>query len=163
MSKHDDFLDDYIGYRIFEESMKGSGGGKPPRKNTGCGCGTWAVLICIAIIILGVFGSCSKSNPSHYSNSYHNYSTSYSTYGKLSNSSSSKSYSSPSSSSKPASSNTSKSLSLSKYIFSSSATKSSDPYDVKSYAHPDDFYYDNCDDFWDYEDAEEYWDQHQND
>ena len=24
MSKHDDFLDDYIGYRIFEDSMKNS-------------------------------------------------------------------------------------------------------------------------------------------
>ncbi|WP_407386488.1 hypothetical protein [Ruminococcus sp.] len=52
MSKHDDFLDDYIEYRIFEESMKRSGGGKSPRKNTGCGCGTWAVLICIVIIVL---------------------------------------------------------------------------------------------------------------
>ena len=53
MSRHDDFLDDYIGYRIFEDSMKGSGS-KPPKKNTGCGCGTWAVLICIVIIVLGV-------------------------------------------------------------------------------------------------------------
>ena len=55
MSKHDDFLDDYIGYRIFEDSMKGSGS-KPPRKNTGCGCGTWAVLICIAFILLVLCG-----------------------------------------------------------------------------------------------------------
>ena len=129
MSRHDDFLDDYIGYRIFEDSMKGSGS-KPPKKNTGCGCGTWAVLICIVIFLLGAFGSCSKSSPSR---------------------------------SKPASSNTSKSLSSSKYKSSSSAKKSSDPYDAKSYAHPDDFYYDNRDDFWDYEDVEEYWDQHQND
>ena len=103
MSKHDDFLDDYIGYRIFEDSMKGSGG-KPPKKNTGCGCGTWAVLICIVIIILGVFGSCSKSSPSRYSSSYHSYGTSYSTHSKSSYSSSSKSYSNPSSSSKPVSS-----------------------------------------------------------
>lgn len=33
MSNHDDFVDDYIEYRIFEESMKRSGG-KPPRRNT---------------------------------------------------------------------------------------------------------------------------------
>ena len=52
MSNHDDFVDDYIEYRIFEDSMKGLGGGKPPRKNTGCGFGTWAVLICIVIIVL---------------------------------------------------------------------------------------------------------------
>ena len=55
MSKHDDFLDDYIGYRIFEDSMKGSGS-KPPKNNTGCGCGTWAVLICIVIIVLFKWG-----------------------------------------------------------------------------------------------------------
>ena len=155
MSKHDDFLDDYIGYRIFEDSMKGSGGGKPPRKNTGCGCGTWAVLICIVILLLGAFGSCSKSSPSRYSSSNHSYGTSYSTHSKSSNGSSSKSYSNASSGSKPASSNTSKSLSSSKYISSSSAKKSSDPYNVKSYAHPDDFFYDYRDDFCDYEDAEE--------
>ncbi len=56
MSEHDDFLDDYIGYRIFEDSMKGSGGGKPPKKNTGCGCGTWAVLIGFAFILLVLCG-----------------------------------------------------------------------------------------------------------
>lgn len=154
MSKRDDFLDDYIGYRIFEDSMKGSGS-KPPKKNTGCG--TWAVLIFIVIFLLGVFGSCSKSSPSRYSSSNHSYGTSYSTHSKSSNSSSSKSYFSALSGGKPASSDTSKSLSSSKYKSSSSAKKSSDPYDAKSYAHPDDFYYDNYDDFRDYEDAEEYW------
>lgn len=159
MSKHDDFLDDYIGYRIFENSMKGSGGGKPTRKNTGCGCGTWAVLICIVIFLLGVFGSCSKSSSSRYSGSYYSYGTSYSTHSKSSYSSSSKSYPNASSGSKPASSNTSKSSASSKYKSSSSTKKSSDPYVAKSYAHPDDFYYDNRDDFWDYEDAEEYWDK----
>ncbi len=162
MSRRDDFLDDYIGYRIFEDSMKESGG-KPPGKNTGCGCGTWAVLICIVIFLLGVFGSCSKSSPSRYSSSNHSYGTSYSSHSKSSYSSSSKSYTSPSSSSKQVSSDTSKSLASSKYISSSSAKKSSDPYDAKSYAHPDDFYYDNRDDFWDYEDAEDYYNEHKND
>lgn len=38
--------------------------------------------------------------------------------------------------------------------------KSDDPYHAGDYAHPDDFYYDYYDDFWDYEDAEEYWEQH---
>ena len=37
---------------------------------------------------------------------------------------------------------------------------SSDPYHAKDYAHPDDFYYDYRDDFWDYEDAEDYWERH---
>ena len=36
----------------------------------------------------------------------------------------------------------------------------SDPYQAKDYAHPDDFYYDYYDDFWDYEDAEDYWEKH---
>ena len=59
---------------------------------------------------------------------------------------------------KSASSNTSKSLASSKYKSSSSAKKSSDLYDAKSNAHPDDFYYDNRDDFRDDEDAKEYYD-----
>ena len=100
--------------------MKGSGS-KPPKKNTGYGCGTWAVLICFVIIILGVFGSCSKSSPSRYSSSTHSYGTSYSIHSKSSNSSSSKSYSSTSSGSMPASSDTSKSSASSKYKSSSSA------------------------------------------
>ena len=36
-----------------------------------------------------------------------------------------------------------------------------DPYDAKDYAHPDDFYYDHYDDFWEYEEAEEYWEDNQ--
>lgn len=34
------------------------------------------------------------------------------------------------------------------------------PYYAKSYAHPDDLFYDYPDDFWDYEDAEDYWEEH---
>ena len=37
---------------------------------------------------------------------------------------------------------------------------SSDPYHASDYAHPDDFYYDYYDDFWDYEDAEDYWEEY---
>ena len=43
---------------------------------------------------------------------------------------------------------------------SSYKKSSSDPYQAKDYAHPDDFYYDYRDDFWDYEDAEDYWEKH---
>lgn len=39
-------------------------------------------------------------------------------------------------------------------------TTDNDPYDAKSYAHADDFYYDYYDDFFDYEDAEEYYDSY---
>ena len=38
--------------------------------------------------------------------------------------------------------------------------KPSDPYGAGDYSHPDDFYYDHYDDFWDYEDAEDYWDEY---
>ncbi|MBQ8966105.1 hypothetical protein [Ruminococcus sp.] len=37
---------------------------------------------------------------------------------------------------------------------------STDPYDADSFYHPDDFYYDHYDDFYDYEDAEDYWYEH---
>ena len=35
-----------------------------------------------------------------------------------------------------------------------------DPYSASKYSHPEDFYDDYYDDFFDYEDAEEYWDEH---
>ncbi len=35
-----------------------------------------------------------------------------------------------------------------------------DPYHVEDYVHPDDFYYEYWDDFSDYEEAEEYWEEH---
>ena len=47
---------------------------------------------------------------------------------------------------------------------SSSSKKSSaksDPYDVYDYSHADDFYYDHWDDFTDFEEAEDYFDEHQ--
>ena len=40
------------------------------------------------------------------------------------------------------------------------SSPSSDPYGASDYAHPDDFYYDYYDDFWDYEDAEDYWEEY---
>lgn len=39
----------------------------------------------------------------------------------------------------------------------SSSSKSSDPYHASNYSDPEDFYEDNYDDFWDFEDAEDYW------
>ena len=38
--------------------------------------------------------------------------------------------------------------------------QTSDPYHASDYAHPEDFYYDYYDDFWDYEDAEDYWEEY---
>lgn len=38
--------------------------------------------------------------------------------------------------------------------------QTSDPYHASDYAHPEDFYYDYYDDFWDYEDAENYWERY---
>ena len=34
-----------------------------------------------------------------------------------------------------------------------------DPFDAKDYVHADDFYYDHYDDFFDFEEAEEYWNE----
>ena len=47
---------------------------------------------------------------------------------------------------------------------SSSSKKSSaksDPYDVYDYSHADDFYFDHWNDFIDFEEAEDYFDEHQ--
>lgn len=35
-----------------------------------------------------------------------------------------------------------------------------DPYNASDYSDPEDFYEDNYDDFWDYEDAEDYWNEY---
>ena len=39
-------------------------------------------------------------------------------------------------------------------------SSTSDPYNASDYAHADDFYYDHRDDFFDYEEAEDYYDKH---
>ncbi len=36
-----------------------------------------------------------------------------------------------------------------------------DPYNAGDYSDPDDFYFDHYDDFWDFEDAEDYWEDYQ--
>lgn len=43
---------------------------------------------------------------------------------------------------------------------SSSTKKDDDPYHAKSYSNPEDFYYDYYDDFWEFEEAEDYWNEH---
>ncbi len=43
---------------------------------------------------------------------------------------------------------------------SESKSKKSDPYNVNDYSDPEDFYYDNYDDFWEYEEAEDYFNEH---
>ena len=46
---------------------------------------------------------------------------------------------------------------------SSSSKKKEDPYNVNEYSDPEDFYYDNYDDFWEYEEAEDYYNEHHKD
>ena len=46
------------------------------------------------------------------------------------------------------------------YYKSSKSNSDDDPYNASDYSHPDDFYYDHYDDFWDYEEAEEYYEEH---
>ena len=55
MDNHDDFVDEYIEYRIFEDSMKKNGGRKSPKKNTGCGCLTIAIMLCFAFAFAILF------------------------------------------------------------------------------------------------------------
>ncbi len=162
MSKHDDFLDDYIGYRIYEDSIKNAGKMNPSskptspspiritKKSSDLGCGGWIAVICIAITAISIFGSCGNSNKS-YSSSHSSYNSSRSSYSSTYRSGSSSS-SSKSNTSKPAIGYNSG--------YSKSKSSSSDPYDAKSYTHPEDLYYDYPDDFCDYEDAEDYYNEH---
>lgn len=46
---------------------------------------------------------------------------------------------------------------------SSGHRSSSDPYNASDYSHVDDFYYDHRDDFFNYQDAEDYYDEHYGD
>ncbi len=39
-------------------------------------------------------------------------------------------------------------------------SRKKDEYNAGDYLHPDDFYYDHYDDFWDFEDAEDYWEEY---
>lgn len=39
-------------------------------------------------------------------------------------------------------------------------TREADEYDAQDYVDPEDFYDDHYDDFWDYEDAEDYWNEY---
>lgn len=171
----DDF-DDYLEYKMFEAGLKKKkletlikktnqpDSKYPPirmaKKKSDLGCGGWLILICLVMGTVSFFGSCSKSSSKSYSSGYRSsYSSSYSSKRSGSSGSCSGS-SSRSSTSKQYSGSTSKPS----YGYSSGSSKSksssSDPYDAKSYAHPEDLYYDYPDDFWDYEDAEEYWDEH---
>ena len=42
-------------------------------------------------------------------------------------------------------------------------TEDDDPYNVNDYSDPEDFYYDNYDDFWEYEEAEDYYNRYHDD
>lgn len=46
------------------------------------------------------------------------------------------------------------------FSWSSEKTNDDDPYNAKDYYDPEDFYEDNYDDFWDYEEAEDYYYEH---
>ena len=158
MNNHDNWDDGFLDYMIYQEVTgdNGSTGNGYKPKSGGLGCAGWVVIILLALGFFSLLGSCGKSSTSKYSRS--SYSSSYSSNRSYSNSSST--YKS-SSSSKP--STYSSGNSYGGYSGSRSKASSSDPYDAKSYAHPDDLYYDYPDDFWDYEDAEDYWEEHQDD
>lgn len=59
MDNHEDFLDEYIEYRIFEKSMKGNGG-RLSKKNSGCGFLTTAVVICAVAALVVLLSVCSN-------------------------------------------------------------------------------------------------------
>ena len=156
MKNHEDFSDEYIQYRIYQECMKNTDNNRqnvgsesrinrfltksnPQPVSAGSCCSIWLFAIVCILLLIGLFSMLFKifgtDESTNTSSRVHRHYYSYS--------SSSKSYSSNSG-----------------YSGSKSKSSSSDPYDAKSYAHPEDLYYDHPDDFWDYEDAEDYWEKH---
>lgn len=140
MSTHDDFVDEFIEYQIFGDSMKNSGGGNSRKPNKGSGCGTTAVLIVLIIIVLSVFGSCVKSNQKSYSSG--SYKRSYSTSSSSYSGNSSKSDSSGSSYARKAESSTVQPTTR-KYSYKSTSSKSKsgnfkDEFSAKDYVDADD-------------------------
>lgn len=67
MIYNDVFVDEYIEYRIFEDSMKNSSGGNSRKPKKGSGCVKDVVVIILVILILSVFASCSKRSQKSYS------------------------------------------------------------------------------------------------
>lgn len=150
----DDF-DDYLEYKMFEDSLKKKklnayikksnqpDSKYPPirmvKKKSDLGCGGWIALICMVIAAISIFGSCSKNGSKSYSSSRSSYSSSRSSYSSTYRSGTS------SSSSKSFTSNPATGF---KSVSKKSKSNSSDPYDAKPYAHPEDLYCDYLDDFW---------------
>ena len=77
MSSHNDFVDEFLEFQIFEDSMKNSCVSNSHKPKKSFGCVTGAVVIILVILVLSVFGSCSKGNQKLYSSS--SYRSSYST------------------------------------------------------------------------------------
>ncbi len=184
-----DWQDNYIEYNIYKRST-GNGNQSYSSDDGSTFIAFVAVIIGLLMIggIINlctpkcIVDGCSSEREEGSSYCYyHKNSAVYKYYQKHSrstasyNSSSSKKNASTSSTSSAASSSSSYSSSSNQSSYSdtktsnsgtsSSSKKSSygtvdDPYDVKSYSDAEDFYYDNYDDFWDYEEAEDYYNEY---
>ncbi len=119
----------------------------------GGGVIVWAIVIAVFIVIINAINSSGSTKSSYTGGVRHN--SSY--YSSQSYSSRSSGSTKPSASTQPTSTNKTSSGSSSKKTNS----EKSDEFDARDYAHPDDFYYDHRDDFIDFEEAEDYWEDHQ--
>ena len=166
MNNHDNWNDGFLDYMIYKETFGKETSSTSSRKYTpqkgsskGSGCAI-AVIIAAFLMFCYLLGSCGRSTSSKtYRSSYSSGYSSSRSYKSTGVTNKSGSGSSSCSSSSKSSGN------YGYYSSSKSSTskKSSDPYDAKSYVHPDDFFYDYYDDFWDYEDAEDYYYEHADD
>ncbi len=178
-----DWQDDFIEYNIYKESMEKKESKNTYRSNNGNISTFGALAITVAIFLLigwigmsceaqcAVLGCHNKPEDGssycwlHRENSYHNYSN-HKNSSYSSTSSSSTSYSNETSTSDYSSTsyrNDSEVATTKKYYstkkYTTTHKSKDDPYDVYEYSDPEDFYYDNYDDFDCYEDAEDYYDE----
>lgn len=176
-----DWQDDFVEYNIYKESVEKKKNTTTFRNNNGNISNFGAVVIAVAIILfigwimMSCEAQCAASGchnkPEdgssycwlHRNNGYNSYSN-YKNSNYSSTTSSSTSYNNEAGTSDYSSTNycndkevetTKKYYSTKKYTTTQKSKK--DPYDVYEYSDPEDFYYDNYDDFDCFEDAEDYY------
>ena len=153
-----DWKDNYIEYNIYKSSTGQSSSGGSSSGGNGSTFGAIIITIVLFFIIGGIINLFTPKCIVDGCNSEREEGSSYCYYHK--NSAVYKYNKSHSNSSSYYSSTSSYSSSSEKKSSLYTSDKDDDPYDVSSYSDAEDFYYDNCDNFWDYEEAEEYYDEY---
>ncbi len=165
---HNDITEIYMAYRIMTDDKNDDSdtyNSQPVVQHRSTG-GSGRFYLAIALIVLPIIGwiyfivtqivSCSSSS----SGSSYSYSRSYKSYSGSSSKSNSSANSYHSKTEASSVQPTTKKSTYKSYSSKSKSSESSNKYSAKEYVDADDFYYDHYDDFYDYEEAEDYYNEH---